>query len=89
MLHLKRCRKDINKSLSITDLKNKEASSLSTATAKSLQSCPTLCDPVDCSPLGSSVHGLFQARILPWVAISSSRMQTRSAEPLDPEHERD
>ena len=33
------------------------------------QSCPTLCDPVDCSPPGSSVHGILQARILEWVAI--------------------
>ena len=33
------------------------------------QSCPTLCDPVDCSPPGSSVHGISQARILEWVAI--------------------
>ena len=41
--------------------------------AKSLQSCPTLCDPMDCSPPGSSVHGIFQARILEWVAIPSSR----------------
>ena len=31
------------------------------------QSCPTLCDPVDCSPPGSSVHGILQARILEWV----------------------
>ena len=31
---------------------------------KSFQSCPTLCDPMDCSPLGSSVHGILQARIL-------------------------
>ena len=39
------------------------------------QSCPTLtlCDPMDCSPPGSSVHGIFQARILEWVAISFSR----------------
>ena len=37
------------------------------------QSCPTLCDPVDCSPPGSSVHGILQAGILEWVAISSSR----------------
>ena len=34
------------------------------------QSCPTLCDPVDCSPPGSFVHGILQARILGWVAIS-------------------
>ena len=37
------------------------------------QSCPTLCNPMDCSPPGSSVHGISQARILEWVAISSSR----------------
>ena len=37
------------------------------------QSCPTLCDPMDCSPPGSSVPGISQARILEWVAISSSR----------------
>ena len=37
------------------------------------QSCPTLCDPVDCSLPGSFVHGIFQARILEWVAISFSR----------------
>ena len=37
------------------------------------QSCPTLCDPMDCSPPGSSVHEIFQARILEWVAISFSR----------------
>ena len=43
-----------------------------TATAKSLQSCPTLCDPIDGSPLGSSVPGILQARILEWVAISFS-----------------
>ena len=34
---------------------------------------PTLCDPMDCSPPGSSVHGILQARILEWVAISFSR----------------
>ena len=33
------------------------------------QSCPTLCDPMDCSLLGSSVHGIFQARILEWIAV--------------------
>ena len=48
------------------------------------QSCPTLCDPMDCSLPGSSVHGIFQARVLEWVAISFSRgssgprYQTRS-----------
>ena len=42
------------------------------AAAKSSQSCPTLCDPIDGSPLGSSVPGILQARILEWVAISFS-----------------
>ena len=37
------------------------------------QSCLTLCDPMDCSPPGFSVHGIFQARVLEWVAISFSR----------------
>ena len=41
--------------------------------AKSLQSCLTLSDPKDCSPPGSSVHGILQARILEWVAMPSSR----------------
>ena len=40
---------------------------------KVTQSCPTLCDPMDCSPPGSSVHGILQARILEWVAMPSSR----------------
>ena len=43
------------------------------------QSCPTLCDPMDCSPLGSSVHGIFQAWILEWVAISFSRGSSQQA----------
>ena len=42
------------------------------ATAKSLQSCPTLCDPIDGSPAGSAVPGILQARTLEWVAISFS-----------------
>ena len=46
--------------------------SAAAAAAKSLQSCPTLCDPIDGSPLGSSVPGILQARILEWVAISLS-----------------
>ena len=41
--------------------------------AESLQSCPILCDAMDCSLPGSSVLGILQARILEWVAISSSR----------------
>ena len=43
------------------------------AAAKSLQSCPTLCDPIDGSPQGSPVPGILQARLLEWVAMPSSR----------------
>ena len=42
------------------------------AAAKSRQSCPTLLGPMDCSPPGSSVHGIFQARVLEWGAIAFS-----------------
>ena len=45
---------------------------MSSAAAKSLQSCPTLCDPIDCSPPGSPVPGILQARTLEWVAIPFS-----------------
>ena len=44
------------------------------------QSCPILCDPMDCSLSGSSVHGIFQARVLEWIAISFSR---GSSQPRD------
>ena len=46
--------------------------SFTAAAAKSLQSCPTLCNPIDGSPLGSSVLGILQARTLEWAAISFS-----------------
>ena len=46
---------------------------LNFCSAKLLQSCPTLCDPMDCSPPGSSVHGILQARVLEWAAMPSSR----------------
>ena len=46
--------------------------SVSAAAAKSLQSCPTLCDPIDGSPPGFPVPGSLQARTLEWVAISFS-----------------
>ena len=45
--------------------------------AKSLHLCPTLCDPMDCSPPGSSVHEVLQARILEWVPMPSSRESSR------------
>ena len=53
--------------------------------AKSLQSCPPLCDPVDFSPPGSSVHGILQARILEWAAISfSGDLPDPGIQPLSP-----
>ena len=48
------------------------AAAAAAAAAKSLQSCPTLCDPIDGSPPGSFVHGIFQARVLEWGAIAFS-----------------
>ena len=48
--------------------------------AKSLQLCTAVCDPMDCSPSDSSVHGILQARILEWVAMPSSR---GSSQPRD------
>ena len=50
----------------------REAAAAAAAAAKSLQSCPTLCDPIDGSPPGSSIHGIFQARVLEWGAIAFS-----------------
>jgi len=49
------------------------------------QSCPTLSDPMDCSPPGSSIHGIFQARVLDWVAIAthkSTHLSTYSTNPV-------
>ena len=48
------------------DMKEKKESEVT-------QSCPTLCDPMDCSLPGSSIHGIFQARVPEWVAIAFSR----------------
>ena len=48
-----------------------------------MKSCPMLYDPMDCSPSGPSVHGILQARILEWVAISFSR---GSSQPKDQTH---
>ena len=53
--------------------------------AQLLQSCSTLCDTIDCSPPGSSVHEILQARILEWVAISFSRdLPNPGIEPMSP-----
>ena len=56
----------------ISDLPLEGITAAVAAAAKSLQSCPTLCDPIDGSPPGSPVPGILQARILEWVAISFS-----------------
>ena len=56
----------------IRQKENHQYSILTHAAAKLLQSCPTLCDPMDCSLPGFSVHGILQARTLEWVAISFS-----------------
>ena len=55
----------------------KDETCLAAAAAKSLQSCPTLCDPMDSSPPGSPVPGILQARTLEWVAISFSNAWKR------------
>ena len=55
------------------NIDNTAATAATVAAAKSLQSCPTLCDPRDGSPPGSPVPGILQARTLEWVAISFSR----------------
>ena len=51
---------------------SRKTSAAAGAAAKSLQSCPTLSNPMDCNPPGSSVHGVFQARVLEWGAIAFS-----------------
>ena len=50
------------------------------------QSCPTLCDPMDCSLPGSSVHGIFQAIVLEGIAISSSRESSRPRDRTQASH---
>ena len=56
----------------IQSFENKINSTESESESEIAQSCPTLCDPMDCSLSGSSIHGIFQARVLEWVAISFS-----------------
>ena len=65
----------LGRSQQVCELQHQEAllfSFIAAAAAKSLQSCPTLCDPIDGSPPGSAVPGILQARTLKWVAISFS-----------------
>ena len=56
---------------------NPRSPGFATATAKSLQLCPTLYDPIDSSPPGSSIPGIFQARVLEWGAIAFSILALR------------
>ena len=67
-----------------THTHTQEYYSATAAAAKSLQWCPTLCDPMDCSPPGSSIHGIFQARILEWgaIAFSDSAVKKNEIMPL-------
>ena len=73
--HKKRCSTSLiirELQISITIMKMKYYFTPTTTTTKSLQSCPTLCDPIDGSPPGSTVPRILQARMLEWVAISFS-----------------
>ena len=54
------------------DVVRRNSSNITAAAAKLLESCPTLCDPIDGSPPGSPVPGILQARILEWVTVSFS-----------------
>ena len=62
--------------------KNTPIKNWAAASAKSFQSCPTLCDPIDGSPLGSSVPGIFQARVLECVAIAFSSKKATATQTL-------
>ena len=62
----------INRCMNEEDVVYRQWNTAATAAAKSLQSCPTLCDPIDGSPIGSTVPGILQARTLEWVTISFS-----------------
>ena len=67
-------RKGIYQILVVNVLLNGATIGTAADAAKSFQSCPTLCDPIDGSPPGSSVPGIFQARVLEWGAIAFSKL---------------
>ena len=54
--------------------------------SKVAQSCPTLCDPMDCSLPGSSVHGIFQARVLEWGVVAFSEVLIEDTKQMDLEN---
>ena len=60
------------RALEATSIESQRVGQAAAAAAKSLQSCPTQCDPIDGSPPGSPVPGILQARTLEWAAISFS-----------------
>ena len=62
----------MNHTIQIMPNLNQLNNAAAAAAAKSLQSCPTLCDPIDGSPSGSLIPGILQARTLEWVVISFS-----------------
>ena len=76
------------KTFCIVYFSNFEKGAAAAAAAKSLQSCPTLCDPIDESPPGSPVPGIFQARVLEWVAISFSNAWKWKVKVKPPSHVR-
>ena len=63
--------------LAVLNVRGRGQSAAAAAAAKLLQSCPTLCDPIDGSPPGSSVHGIFQAGVLEWGAVAFSTASLR------------
>ena len=67
----------LRKLLHYNHIKNSISEFVPWVQARSLQSCPTLCDPIDYSPPGSSIHWILQARILEWFAMPSSRGSSR------------
>ena len=69
----------LKKTLSTCCHRPPQQGELAAAAAKSLQSCPTLCDPIDGSPPGTSIPGILQARTLEWVAISFSKGEVSGA----------
>ena len=73
----------LNLPFSVKLLCNIPASTNSFTVCVLAQSCPTFCDPVNRSPPGSSVHGIFRAGVLEWVAISFSNSETGSSQLRD------
>ena len=76
--HGRQCPLNIKGWLRITSIRRRDVR----MRARAPQSCPTLCDSMDCSPLGSSVHGILHARILEWVVMPLSKGSSRWHEPI-------